>query len=175
MQRRLLLFLSIVFFALSLSACGELATPTQAAPDVSLEPELREVLRLVNEARSRGATCGGERFDSVAPVNIEARLTVAAQNHSEDMAAAQTMSHDTPRGALHYPAGSSPWKRVKTEGYSMTSAAENVAWGYRDAAAVMAGWLKSPGHCRNIMKSDVTELGLGLEDNYWTQVFASPR
>ena len=43
----------------------------------------------------------------------------------------------------------------------------------------MAAWLKSPGHCANIMASDVTRVGLGHATvqgspyvHYWVQDFA---
>lgn len=85
------------------------------------------------------------------------------------------MSHDTPSGAVHYSPGSSPWDRMAVEGYAYGAAGENVAAGYRSAEAVMQGWLGSTGHCNNIMNPNFTELGLGLEDNYWTQKFARPR
>ena len=201
MQRRLLLFLSIVL-SFWLVACGSLPLPedfdqpanpsepefpepkpepepepgpeSPAQPGTSVVPELEEVLRLVNEARARGATCGGERFGKVAPLTLEPRLTRAAQKHSEDMAATGKMQHDTPSGALHYRAGSSPWDRIGAEGYNLGAGGENVARGQKDAEAVMDSWLKSPGHCRNIMSEKPTEIGLGLEQNFWTQVFASP-
>ena len=57
----------------------------------------------------------------------------------------------------------------------MGAGGENIARGYRDADAVMNGWLTSAGHCRNIMNPNVSEMGIGEVDNWWTQVFASPR
>jgi uncharacterized protein YkwD len=44
------------------------------------------------------------------------------------------------------------------------------------------GWLKSPGHCVNLMRPQYTELGLAYSVNlardnsvYWVQVFGTPR
>lgn len=50
---------------------------------------------------------------------------------------------------------------------------ENVASGYTSAAAVVTGWMNSPGHRTNIMSSGFTKMGIGRVGNYWTQVFAS--
>ena len=39
----------------------------------------------------------------------------------------------------------------------------------------MQAWLKSAGHCENIMNANYTQLGAAGVNNYWTQVFARPR
>jgi len=46
------------------------------------------------------------------------------------------------------------------------------AWNYPNVDAVVAGWLASPGHCRNIMNTNFRYMGMGETDLYWTQVFA---
>jgi len=52
---------------------------------------------------------------------------------------------------------------------------ENIAVGQLDAAAVMAGWMNSPGHRENIMKADYSVIGIGCfyqgDVRYWVQVF----
>ncbi len=65
-------------------------------------------------------------------------------------------------------------------GYRFRTWAENAAMGYRTAEHVMSGWMNSSGHRANILRSSVTEIGLGLAYSaggvpYWTQVFAAPR
>ena len=74
--------------------------------------------------------------------------------------------------------GSTVAVRVDRVGYGWRSLAENVAFGYTDVSAVMAGWMASDGHRRNILSSN-THLGLGVAAGadgrlYWTQVFATP-
>ena len=76
--------------------------------------------------------------------------------------------------------GSKPAQRVERQGYTWRSVAENVAYGYPDADAVMAGWMNSPLHRDNILRTSVTQIGVGLAyaadgSPYWTQVFAAPR
>ena len=46
----------------------------------------------------------------------------------------------------------------------------------------MAGWIKSPPHCANMMDAVFSEMGAGFAVNsasemgvYWVQVFGAPR
>jgi uncharacterized protein YkwD len=134
-------------------------TPPQSA----LPPVLREMSARVNaERESRG----------LAPMRYDERLALAAQRHSQDQARQGRMSHTGSDGSTL--AG-----RIDDVGYLWRSVAENVAVGYPDVESVMAGWLASDGHRRNILSANV-DLGVGLAFGtdgrpYWTQVFASPR
>ncbi len=49
---------------------------------VPTDPELAAVLELVNEARSQGATCGGEAVPSAPPLAHDPVLGRTAQKHS---------------------------------------------------------------------------------------------
>ncbi|PRP92387.1 Cysteine-rich secretory protein family protein [Enhygromyxa salina] len=124
-----------------------------------------EVVTIVNQRRSEGATCGDESFAATGPVVAEAQLRCAARLHSEDMALRGFFAHTNLDGE-------SPWDRVDKTEYSGNASGENIAQGYPDPAAVMDGWMNSPGHCSNIMNPDNTELGVGFygDGNYWTQV-----
>lgn len=92
----------------------------------------------------------------------------AASGHSQDMAEHGIMSHVGSDG-------SNPGERITREGYSFSTWGENVAWGYPTVERVMAGWVSSAGHCKNIMNPRFTEFGAAEIDRYWTQVFARPR
>ncbi len=75
--------------------------------------------------------------------------------------------------------GSSPFDRIAREGYAYRSAGENVASGFPDVDGVRAGWLRSPGHRRNIL-GDFAEIGVGraadpLGRTYWSVTFGTPR
>ena len=130
----------------------------------------RHLLELVNEARSTPTDCGGSfgELPATQPLALESRLTAAAQTHSEDMHANRFLGHTGSDG-------SSLPERLAREGYAWLAIGENVAFGFHTPAGVMDAWLASPGHCRNVMSPDFTELGVGRSSVYWTQVFARPR
>ena len=46
-------------------------------------------------------------------------------------------------------------------GYDWWGVSENVSAGYRSGPDALLGWMKSPGHCANLMTPDYTEVGVG--------------
>ncbi len=52
--------------------------------------------------------------------------------------------------------------RITAAGYSWSAAGENIATGYPTPAAVVAGWMRSTGHCRNILSPAFRDLGVGV-------------
>jgi uncharacterized protein YkwD len=124
------------------------------------------ILALVNNVRKTGCTCGTTAMPAVAPVTWNSSLEKAAFLHSADMNKNNYFSHT----GLD---GSTPGDRITRAGYSWRAYGENIAKGYTSEQAVMTGWLQSEGHCKNIMSSNVKEMGVGRDGNYWTQVFAS--
>ncbi|WP_406337529.1 CAP domain-containing protein [Streptomyces sp. NBC_00649] len=142
------------------------ARQTTASPSapVTIAPAsgaTARVLTLVNNERSK-AGC--------SPLKMNAKLTKAAQDHSKDMASHRNMSHTGSDG-------SSPADRITRAGYSWSSYGENVAYGYSTPEKVMAAWMSSPGHKRNILDCSFKEIGIGLAqpDGYWTQDFGTAR
>ena len=131
------------------------------------------MLRLVNEARSAKRKCGKTTYKKVKPLVWSDSLGQAAVAHSTDMASGNYFSHYSRNGA-------SPFTRIKATGYRYSSAGENIAAGYDTPAQVVKAWLKSPGHCKNIMKKSYTQLGVGYAEGgkygtYWTQDFGKPK
>lgn len=107
----------------------------------------------------------------LAPLAVSDRLAATAQGHADDMAGRRRMSH---RGGD----GSSPFRRMEAAGYRYQRAGENVAQGQRSVADVMASWMASPGHKRNIL-GKFTEIGAGraTDENgtpYWCVTFGAP-
>ena len=134
-----------------------------------------QMLFAVNQARAEEQNCGGQIMPAVPALTWDYDLESAAYSHSSDMANNNFMSHTGSDG-------SSPQDRIEATGYSWSTWAENVAAGQKDINAVMASWMNSPGHCKNIMNGSVTEMGASFVENsstqygiYWTQVFAKPR
>ncbi len=149
---------------LTLLACAP-SGAAQARPPGGVAERM---LVAVNEARSTARVCGDTSYAPSAPLKLEARLTAAAQLHSQDMLATGALSHVGSDG-------SSMVDRAERQGYPWSRLAENVAWGYDDVSSVVAGWLGSPGHCRNIMSPDYRELGVGVAGTFWTQAFGTQR
>lgn len=135
-----------------------------------------QVLKLVNEVRAEGAVCGSRGGFGPAPaLKADARLRCAALKHSQDMADRNYFEHNNPDGE-------NPLDRIRKTGYSGRLVGENIAAGQDSPAAVMKGWMKSDGHCANIMKKEYTELGVGYVKqsgtkykHYWTQNFGASK
>jgi uncharacterized protein YkwD len=73
-----------------------------------------------------------------------AKADAAALAHARDMARHGFFGH---KGSN----GSSVGGRLKAAGCRFTGAAENIAKGQRSDAEVVAAWVASPGHRRNMM------------------------
>jgi uncharacterized protein YkwD len=133
------------------------------------------LLNLINRARATAHSCGGRRYAATGPVAWDDRLEQAAQNYSDTMAQSGFFSH-TGRD------GSTPGSRVTAAGYGWSYVSENIAAGYATPQAVIDGWLKSAGHCANLMSSRAKHIGLGRATSsnsrygvYWTLNLAAPR
>lgn len=116
-------------------------------------PETIPLLRAWNEARGQGRRCGDDWYPAQPPLRAQADLRVAAQRHAEDMARHDYFSH-TGRN------GSDVEDRTRAAGYPHP-AGENLAGGQPTPADAVAAWLKSPGHCVNVMWPHYRTIGLG--------------
>lgn len=98
-------------------------------------------------------------------LRVDDRINTAAQRHSVDMANRSTMSHIGRDGSRFT-------DRLQATGYPRPGA-ENVAFGQPTAASVVAAWMASSGHRRNILNCAYTAIGVGYDPrgNYWTQNF----
>jgi uncharacterized protein YkwD len=152
--------------ALALSAVRVLT----GVPTGPVSAMARDMLRQVNAARAVARVCGTTRYPAAPALAYNAALERAAVGHAVDMATHNYFSH-TSRS------GSTPTTRAKSAGYRGV-AGENIAAGYPSVAAVMAGWLKSAGHCSNIMSRSYQDIGVGSAysakstyGTYWVQDF----
>lgn len=137
------------------------------------------VFRLTNEARSVARTCGGERYAAAPRLIRNSKLDLAARRHAIDMAKRNYFDHTAPAPA---PYGSSVGDRATAAGYAWSGIGENIAAGYDSPRSVVDGWLRSSGHCANIMRPGYRSLGIGLAyrasssyGHYWVQNFGTPR
>lgn len=116
-----------------------------------------EVLRLVNIERAN---------NGLKPLTMNWKLSRVARYKSQDMHDKGYFSHTSPTYG-------SPFNMMTKFGISYRTAGENIAMGYRTPQAVVTGWMNSPGHRANILKSSFTQMGVGYvaSGNYWTQMF----
>ena len=129
-----------------------------------------ELLELVNEVRSQGYNCNGTYFSPVEQLTWNDKLYKAAQLHAEDMSENNYFSHNSADGRT-------PQNRIAEQDYNWRAFGENIAYGFNSAQGVLNAWLSSDGHCRNIMKREFSEIGIGYAEkgHYWVQVFGHPR
>jgi uncharacterized protein YkwD len=160
---RKLLLLSLIFLA----ACQSSEDINPKIEAVTPSPFELELLTLVNTTRKSGCTCGSTKMAPVPVVGWQKQLESAAIKHSQDMEKQNYFSHTGKNG-------SSPGDRITAEGYKWRTYGENIALGYPDAPAVVAGWIKSEGHCKNIMNENFKEMGVGRSGSYWTQILSTP-
>jgi len=162
---------SFVCTVAALSACRSVAAapaPVPTAPPPSVPPSAaaEDIVVRTNGERARLKLPGLARNE---------QLMRAAQLQANQMAALNRMAHELPGAS--YPTMDS---RLAAVGYRRSYAGENVAEGYPNAAAVVAGWMTSPGHRENIVSTDYTEMGAGVAPAqngrlFYVQVFARPR
>ncbi|MFF1644839.1 CAP domain-containing protein [Streptomyces sp. NPDC058240] len=133
--------------------------PKASAPAALASGAAARVLKLVNSERGK-AGC--------SPLTLSAELTKAARTHSADMASHKNMSHTGSDG-------SALGDRIARAGYDWSAYGENVAHGYSTPEKVVAGWMGSPGHKRNILDCSFKEIGVGRAQpgDYWTQDFGT--
>ena len=147
------------------------------APQVALANDVagQRVLELVNQARAQARNCGKKPFKAVKPVKWSPLLADISARHAGDMAKNSYFSHT----GLD---GSTPAVRVSRGGYKYRATGENIAAGQTTPDEAVAGWIKSPPHCENLMNPAYTEMGVAYSINrasemgvYWAQTFGTPR
>lgn len=153
-----------VLFPLLLSAAPGKNLPVTPARSGAVNKEV--LLQLVNQMRQSGCNCGGVYYGPVKPVSWNNDLEKAALNHSQDMLDKKYFSHKNKEGA-------NAGDRMDAIGYNWKAFGENIAFGYKNEREVVEGWLKSPGHCKNIMNGSYKEMAVAKAGGYWTQVFGA--
>lgn len=157
---------------------GTVARPALALGPAPLPYAAMRVLQLVNDARSRGATCGSRSYPPAGSVRMSSALREVAYGHALDMAQHGYFEHRDR-------AGRTAADRVRATGYSERLVGENLAFGPDTPDEVVRGWLGSPGHCENLMDPRFAEMGIAFTTGrtpgprsghgiYWVQVFADP-
>ncbi|HET9125797.1 MAG TPA: CAP domain-containing protein [Solirubrobacteraceae bacterium] len=102
----------------------------------------RAVLCLVNRERRR---------HGLPRLVASARLDRSAQRWTNAMVHSDQFTH-----------GSAFMNRISATGFDWSTVGENIATGFRTPAAVVRAWMRSPGHCANILDPAYREVGTGL-------------
>jgi uncharacterized protein YkwD len=130
------------------------AKPINTDKDMTLA-----ILHYVNEYRVQ---------HRLKPLSMNTTMSLEARKHSQNMA-----NHALPFGHQGF---LTRIQRCFTQ-FNQKSGpgAENVAFNYKSAKQVVAGWIKSPGHLRNI-RGNYNLTGIGIAQNkrgqrYFTQLF----
>ncbi|MBW6416647.1 CAP domain-containing protein [Celeribacter sp. PS-C1] len=140
--------------AILLAACGPdtgagfgaltpVTTAATAAP--SAMEEEAQIMAMLNAERAK---------QGLAPLSYNAKLATAAERHANDMAAKNYFSHISKNGAK-------VGDRVRAAGYCYGFLSENISGGYPTAQQAVQGWMASSGHRKNILSSQVNEIGIG--------------
>lgn len=155
--------------------CGLLACAARAQP----APERADPSRVAAQVVSR--TNAFRAAQGRTPVRVDRALAEAAQRFAEFMASTELYGHQAD--------GRQPAERARAVGYESCAVAENIAYQFSSvgfgtdelAALLMEGWEKSPGHRRNMMLTQVVDIGVGVARSSRTQryfavqMFGQPR
>jgi uncharacterized protein YkwD len=139
--------------------CPNAGRRATAAPIAAMRTA---VLCLVNRQRTA---------HHLPPLHANVLLDRSAQKWTGHMVATRAFSHGS-----DFPA------RISATGYRWSAAGENIATGLPTPSDVVAAWMRSPEHCRNILAPIYRDLGVGAVPRpvrgwasgpaTWTQDFA---
>jgi uncharacterized protein YkwD len=94
-----------------------------------------------------------ERSERGLPRLHTSRLLVrSAQRWTNTMVRDRSFSHGTDFSA-----------RISAVGFNWSRAGENIADGYRTASAAVTAWMRSVGHCQNILTPNFRDAGAGFD------------
>ena len=146
--------------AMALSSCTFGTVPGAPAPEAAAAASA------VVPTDGFGAMLNAQRASGGLPAATpDARLTLAAQKHADDMVARDYFSHTSPEG-------SSSADRVRAAGYSSCRPSEDIAFGQQSEAEVFQSWVNSPAHLANIMMRGSVQYGLGRAGTKWVLIVA---
>lgn len=117
---------------------------TRAASFQEITPH--SVLAYINQERIQ---------NGLAPLEMDMRLQIAAENKAADMVARRYFAHSDPDGRA-------PWVWIDSAGYEYTYAGENLAIGFVEPQTQHNAWMESTFHRRNILNTHYTQTGIAV-------------
>ncbi|MDX2214874.1 MAG: CAP domain-containing protein [Oculatellaceae cyanobacterium bins.114] len=135
-----------------------IADATQSATEAQLEAEVWQQINVIRQQRG------------LSPLKNNPKLAQVARRYSQRMAEQNFFSHTAPEGDTMV-------DRVRSVGIFYFALGENLFKGTNlsePASAAVTGWMNSPGHRRNILRSEYREMGIGVwrkgNTYYFTQL-----
>lgn len=129
-MRRQLIIIALLFITVTSTAQDSIST---------------EILNHINMVRL-GA--------GIAPLHFNTALQSAAQQHSNDMASVEQLSHIGTNGSQF-------WERVQTNAYILSAGAENIlSRGDTNSDNAFMQWYNSAPHRANMLNGDYFEVGI---------------
>jgi uncharacterized protein YkwD len=130
---------------------------TSSCPDANITPSPAVFKRV---AAATSCLVNAERSKVGLPgLRLNRPLNVASKRMARRMARQHFLGHFTPDGA-------GPFARVRAAGYSNPDVVgENLGFGtgaLATPAAMVVGWMQSPGHRRNILDGEFRDIGIGI-------------
>jgi uncharacterized protein YkwD len=156
--------------ACCLGSAAPRAASAAQLPDLAQAQAL--IVRMTNQFRSQ---------QNRSPLSVNSELNKAAQDFAEYMARTGKFSHQAD--------GATPADRARKHGYDYCMVGENIGFAFSSAGystrdlvqQFMTGWEHSPGHRKNMLSADFTDMGAGVAYNaaigryYAVQEFGRPR
>ncbi|MDE6111196.1 MAG: CAP domain-containing protein [Eubacterium sp.] len=131
-------------------------TTTKPATVTSTNSNVKDVFNLVNNERVK---------NGVSKLTYRNDLQSAADTRAKELVT--KFDHTRPNGT--------DWYTVIPASVSIKTGGENIAYGKKDANAVMDSWMNSAGHKANILKKEFTGIAVGCYEKdgvkYWVQLF----
>lgn len=168
-----LLMLAAVAVAAPAETLAPLAQPSAGCASSEFA---QEVLRRINQIRSRGAVCGRRgAFAAMSPLAWSHELEAGASAFAAEMATQRYFGHSSPNGSTLV-------DRLRASGYRFRVAAENIANGQQSLDEALEGWMHSEGHCANIMNGALRDVGMACAANqndpespYWALLLGASK
>ncbi|MFT3880553.1 MAG: CAP domain-containing protein [Gemmatales bacterium] len=154
-MRSAFLFTVILIVVLQANIAGD-------DPPLKLTAEEQELVDLTNAARKK---------EGLPELQPHPKLFQSARLHAANMAKQDKLDHELD--------GKTMIDRLQAVEYAVESAAENIAHKQTTPRKVIASWMESEGHRKNILTEDFRHIGVAVAKNakgerYWVQMFATP-
>lgn len=153
------------------SACaGDRDPPASGEP--SFYRSMATADAQVDAAAAASMISGYRRNNGLGTVTLDPVLMRLALEQARAMATRDRLDHDVGRGFS---------QRIAGSGYDARAAYENIGAGYHTLAEAFSGWRGSPGHRANMLRPEVTQIGIAAAYQprskykvFWALILAAP-